>query len=138
MTPLLYAIGREDFVEIRRSRKVPRLEAKVLVKNVPVCVDTVWESCPAGTPGCSVANFWGTGPRQYQILRKIWEDKEERVRIVTIKGGRRLGLPIKKYHFQKWTGHSLADGVIWQIPEKVGIEILKRQKKLLSGATGRP
>lgn len=104
---ILYAVGDRGWVQLRRSKRSPKIESKILTKKIRI--EGHWD-------------FWTdtVGPAHFI---------DDKVRIVTISGGRRVG-NIKTRLFSKWTGHSLSLGTIWPLPEKMASEITKRVRAL--------
>jgi hypothetical protein len=136
LTSVIYAIGRDDFVELRRAKRPPKLISQMLTKTQKVHWTSRYEPCQQADENAVPVYYYPDGSYSrrritgYQRLVKVYRDETDRVRIVTVRGGRRLGLPIKKRLFSKWTGHSLSDGTIWPLPEKMGQEVVKRVKQI--------
>lgn len=99
----LYAVGDRGWVQLRRSKRPPKAISKILTKKVFVEGYYDW---------------WADRPSQGHYI-------QDKVRIVTITGGRRTGT-VKSRLFTKWTGHSLALGTIWPLPEKMAEEVTRR------------
>lgn len=127
----LYAIGtaKGRFVELRYAKKPPKISRSVLVKNVPVLIHDGYDECAATDEGAIPINNWwrgATAPQRYHRHVREFEDRIERVRLISVKGGRRIWPPLSRQKFISWTGHSLGDGVIWPIPRKMSDKLLAR------------